>query len=34
MPLRIWAKMTMMLQAVVSLVLAVMVVSWAINNLK
>ena len=34
MPLRIWAKMTMMLQAVVSLVLAVMVVAWAINNLK
>ena len=34
MPLRIWAKMTMMLQAVISLVLAVMVVSWAINNLK
>ena len=33
-PLRIWAKMTMMLQAVVSLVLAVMVVAWAINNLK
>ncbi len=33
-PLRIWAKMTMMLQAVISLVLAVMVVSWAINNLK
>jgi len=34
MPLRIWAKLTMMLQAVVSLVLAVMVVAWAINNLK
>ncbi|SFW50601.1 DUF1345 domain-containing protein [Amycolatopsis australiensis] len=34
MPLRIWAKMTMMLQAAVSLVLAVMVVAWAINNLK
>ncbi|MEU0795655.1 hypothetical protein ABZ342_36795 [Amycolatopsis sp. NPDC005961] len=34
MPLRIWAKMTMMLQAVISLILAVMVVSWAINNLK
>jgi uncharacterized membrane protein len=34
MPLRIWAKMTMMLQAFVSLVLAVMVVAWAINNLK
>ncbi|MGV9363103.1 hypothetical protein [Amycolatopsis sp. NPDC003731] len=34
MPLRIWAKMTMMLQAIVSLVLAVMVVAWAINNLK
>jgi uncharacterized membrane protein len=34
MPLRIWAKMTMMLQAVISLVLAVMVVAWAINNLK
>ncbi|MGW4521594.1 hypothetical protein [Amycolatopsis sp. NPDC004378] len=34
MPLRIWAKMTMMLQAVVSLILAVMVVAWAINNLK
>ncbi|WP_103341680.1 DUF1345 domain-containing protein [Amycolatopsis sp. CA-126428] len=33
-PLRIWAKMTMMLQAVISLVLAVMVVAWAINNLK
>ncbi|WP_206784511.1 DUF1345 domain-containing protein [Amycolatopsis sp. MtRt-6] len=34
MPLRIWAKLTMMLQAAVSLVLAVMVVAWAINNLK
>ncbi|GAB3138704.1 DUF1345 domain-containing protein [Amycolatopsis stemonae] len=34
MPLRIWAKMTMMLQAAVSLILAVMVVAWAINNLK
>ncbi|MGK3199695.1 hypothetical protein [Amycolatopsis sp. MEPSY49] len=34
MPLRIWAKLTMMLQAIVSLVLAVMVVAWAINNLK
>ena len=34
MPLRIWAKLTMMLQAVVSLILAVMVVAWAINNLK
>ncbi|MEU8630669.1 hypothetical protein AB0C38_00770 [Amycolatopsis sp. NPDC048633] len=34
MPLRIWAKLTMMLQAAISLVLAVMVVSWAINNLK
>lgn len=34
MPLRIWAKLTMMLQAVISLILAVMVVSWAINNLK
>ncbi|WP_103355034.1 DUF1345 domain-containing protein [Amycolatopsis sp. CA-128772] len=34
MPLRIWAKLTMMLQAVVSLVLAVMVVAWAINNLE
>ncbi|WP_329056634.1 DUF1345 domain-containing protein [Amycolatopsis sp. NBC_01488] len=34
MPLRIWAKMTMMLQAVISLILAVMVVAWAINNLK
>ncbi|RSM41825.1 DUF1345 domain-containing protein [Amycolatopsis balhimycina DSM 5908] len=34
MPLRIWAKMTMMLQAFVSLVLAVLVVAWAINNLK
>ena len=34
MPLRIWAKMTMMLQAFVSLVLAVMVVAWSINNLK
>lgn len=34
MPLRIWAKMTMMLQACVSLVLAVLVVAWAINNLK
>ncbi|MDT7803691.1 MAG: hypothetical protein QOI78_7124 [Actinomycetota bacterium] len=33
-PLRIWAKMTMMLQAAISLVLALMVVSWAINNLK
>ncbi|RSD25876.1 DUF1345 domain-containing protein [Amycolatopsis eburnea] len=34
MPLRIWAKLTMMLQAVISLILAVMVVAWAINNLK
>jgi uncharacterized membrane protein len=34
MPLRIWAKMTMMLQAAISLVLALMVVAWAINNLK
>jgi uncharacterized membrane protein len=34
MPLRIWAKLTMMLQAVISLVLALMVVAWAINNLK
>jgi uncharacterized membrane protein len=34
MPLRIWAKMTMMLQAAISLILALMVVAWAINNLK
>ena len=34
MPLRVWAKMTMMLQAIISLILAVTVVAWAINNLK
>ncbi|WP_410668866.1 hypothetical protein [Amycolatopsis sp. cmx-4-68] len=34
MPLRIWAKMTMMLQAAISLVLALMVVAWAVGGLK
>jgi uncharacterized membrane protein len=34
MPLRIWAKMTMMLQAALSLVLALLVVAWAINGLR
>ncbi len=34
MPLRIWAKMTMMLQAALSLVVALLVVAWAINGLR
>ncbi|WP_425551090.1 hypothetical protein [Amycolatopsis samaneae] len=34
MPLRIWAKMTMMLQAAISLMLALMVVAWAVGGLK
>jgi uncharacterized membrane protein len=34
MPLRIWAKMTMMLQAAISLVLALMVVAWAVGGLR
>ncbi|MDT8910224.1 hypothetical protein [Amycolatopsis sp. PS_44_ISF1] len=34
MPLRIWAKMTMMLQAAISLLVAVMVVAWAVGALQ
>ncbi|MEC3981911.1 hypothetical protein [Amycolatopsis sp. H20-H5] len=34
MPLRLWAKMTMMLQAAISLVLALMVLAWAVSGLK
>jgi uncharacterized membrane protein len=34
MPLRYWAKMTMMLQAIISLILALMVVAWAVNGLR
>ena len=34
MPLKIWAKMTMMLQAIISLLVAVMVIAWAIGALQ
>ncbi|WP_370932532.1 hypothetical protein [Amycolatopsis sp. cg13] len=34
MPLRIWAKMTMMVQAGISLLLALMVFAWAVNGLQ
>jgi uncharacterized membrane protein len=34
MPLRIWAKLTMMVQAGVSLLLAVMVFAWAVGALR
>ncbi|WSE35346.1 hypothetical protein VSH64_38505 [Amycolatopsis rhabdoformis] len=34
MPMRIWTKLTMMVQAAVSLVLAVMVFAWAVGALR
>jgi uncharacterized membrane protein len=34
MPLKTWAKMTMMLQAAISLLVAVMVVAWAVGALR
>jgi uncharacterized membrane protein len=34
MPLKIWAKMTMMLQAVIALLVGVMVVAWAVGALQ
>ncbi|HEY2064074.1 MAG TPA: hypothetical protein VGH57_37250 [Amycolatopsis sp.] len=34
MPLKVWAKMTMMLQAIISLLVAVMVIAWAIGALQ
>ncbi|GAA3537042.1 DUF1345 domain-containing protein [Amycolatopsis ultiminotia] len=34
MPLRIWAKMTMMVQAGISLLLALMVFAWAVGDLQ
>ncbi|MBB2933443.1 putative membrane protein [Amycolatopsis bartoniae] len=34
MPLRPWAKMTMMLQSAISLVIALLVIAWAVGSLK
>ncbi|MTD58809.1 hypothetical protein [Amycolatopsis pithecellobii] len=34
MPLRPWAKLTLMLQAAISLLIALLVVAWAVSTLK
>jgi uncharacterized membrane protein len=34
MPLKVWAKLTMMAQAAISLVIALLVVAWSVNALK